>query len=178
MKPVLYGSIAARFITRPRVLNALAGMGWLFTPGTWAARGPKALVSWGLSRVLKTGVTIVQNPDDARLLSELGVPAARIQRIPGSGVDLNVFQPQSPPVGTPVIVLPSRLLWQKGVGEFVAAARILRRRGVEARFVLAGDPDPANPSTIPADQIQKWVSEGVVEHLGWVNDMPSLLAAC
>jgi glycosyltransferase involved in cell wall biosynthesis len=75
-----------------------------------------------------------------------------------------------------VIVLPARLLWDKGVGEFVEAARLLRSRGVEARFVLVGDPDPANPASISAAQIADWVQDGVVEHMGWMNDMPGVFA--
>jgi len=176
IKPVLYGSIAVRLARTQHVVNALAGMGWLFTSGAGLARWLKPVVRWGLGRLLRFGIALVQNPDDARFLVQLGVPETRIRLIAGSGVDLQKFVRRPEPNGTPVVVLPTRLLWDKGVGEFVAAARLLKQRGIGAHFVLAGEPDQANPSSVPLDQIAKWVEEGVVEHPGWVKDMPTLLA--
>jgi len=176
MKPVMYGSIAARIAGVSRVINALGGMGWLFTSGTGLASWLKPFVRRALSFALRSGIALVQNPDDARLLIQLGVPRSRIRRIAGSGVDLQQFRPHPEPAGPPRVVLPARLLWDKGIGEFIAAARLLRRRGVAARFVLAGAPDPVNPSSVAAAQIIEWVAEGVIEHLGWVTDMPKLLA--
>lgn len=175
MKPVLYGSLAARMAGTRHVVNALAGMGWLFSSGAGLARWLKPMVRWGLGRLLQSGISLVQNRDDARLLTQLGVPASRVRRIAGSGVDLQRFVPHPEPSGDPLIVLPARLLWDKGVGEFVAAARSLKQKGVAARFVLAGEPDAANPSSVTPDQIAKWIEEGVVEHPGWVRDMPRLL---
>lgn len=178
MKPVLYGTVAARLAGRSTIINAVAGMGWLFTSGAGLARWLMPAVHWALRRVLSTGVAVVQNPNDAHLLTQLGVPESQIRRVPGSGVDLQQFRPQATPEGTPVVILPARLLWDKGVGEFVAAARLLRQKGVAARFLLAGEPDPVNPASIPSDDISQWVREGVVEHLGWVPDMTRLLATC
>lgn len=176
MKPVLYGSLAAYLAGVRSVINALAGMGWLFTSAGGGARLIKRGVRMALGRLLARGVALVQNPDDAELLARLGVPRANIRRIAGSGVDLVRFHPTPEPDGVPMIVLPARLLWDKGVGEFVEAARILRSRGVSARFVLAGDPDPANPASIAATQVADWVQDGAVEHMGWLNDMPSVFA--
>jgi glycosyltransferase involved in cell wall biosynthesis len=176
MKPVLYGSIAARVAGTPRVVNALAGMGWLFTSSTGLARWLKPAVRWALGRLLRRGVVLVQNQDDAQLLARLGVPARGIVRIAGSGVDLQRFAPQPEPEGMPIVLLPSRLLWEKGVREFVAAATLIRQRGVRARFILAGEPDLANPSAVPASDIAAWVAAGIVEHAGWVEDMPAALA--
>lgn len=173
LKPVLYGTIAARFAGQPAVVNALAGMGWLFSSRSPA--GLRNAVRLALSGVLQKGLTLVQNPDDARLLIAAGVPAARIRRIAGAGVDLNLFRPQEEQAGEPKVIFPARLLWEKGVGEFVSAARILRTRGVALRFVLAGEPDEANPSAVNREQLRAWVSEGVIEHAGWVQDMAGLL---
>ena len=178
MKPVLYGSIAARMVGTPHVINALAGMGWLFTSGAGLARWFKPAVRWALGRLLRSGVALVQNPDDVRLLVQLGVPESKIRRIAGSGVDLQRFHPQPEPDGVPVVVLPARLLWDKGVREFVSAARQIKQQGIAARFVLAGEPDQLNPAAISPDQIADWINECVVEHLGWVDDMPKLLAKC
>lgn len=177
MKPVLYGSIAARLAGRPVVINAVAGMGWVFTAGTGATRWLERFVRGALKRALSTGIVIVQNPDDAELLAEVGVPKSQIRRVAGSGVDLGLFRPGPDVEGAPVVLLPARLLWDKGVGEFVAAARLLRQRGISARFLLAGQPDPVNPASVAPSDIAAWVQEGVVEHLGWVNDMPALLAS-
>jgi glycosyltransferase involved in cell wall biosynthesis len=178
MKPVLYGSIAARLARVPVVVNAVAGMGWLFTSHDGVARWLTSGVRRALGRLLSTGVALVQNPDDARLLAQFGVPETRIRRIAGSGVDLARFAPVPPPRTVPVVVFAARLLRDKGTSEFVAAARLLRQRGVEARFVLAGERDPLNPSTVSARDVDGWVREGVVESLGWVSDMPALLAGC
>ena len=178
MKPVLYGTIAARLAGRSRIINAVAGMGWLFTSSTGILRWLGPVLHGALRCVLSAGIAIVQNRDDERLLVRLGVPASRIRLVPGSGVDLHQFQPTPPPPGPPMVLLPARLLWDKGVGDFVAAARVLRGRGIAARFLLAGEPDPANPASIPQGEIAKWVRDGIVEHVGWVMDMPMLLAGC
>lgn len=176
IKPVLYGSIAACLARVPGVINALAGMGWLFTSVGSGARLIKLGVRVALRRSLAHGIALVQNPDDAELLVRLGVPRGNVRRVAGSGVDLARFRPAAEPGGIPVIVLPARLLWDKGVGEFVEAARMLRSRGVDAHFVLVGEPDPANPASISTEQVAEWVRDGVVKHVGWLNDMPSVFA--
>jgi len=178
MKPVLYGSIAARIARTPRVINALAGMGWLFSSGGGAARWLKPAVRRALKVMLRSGTVLVQNPDDAKLLAELGVPPAQIQRVAGSGVDLERFRPRPEPAGEPMVVLCARLIWLKGIGEFIAAAQLLKQRGVAARFVLAGEPDEANPGVVPLAKIQDWVAQGIIEYPGWVEDTPALYAAC
>jgi glycosyltransferase involved in cell wall biosynthesis len=160
------------------VVNAFVGMGWVFTSRTALARRLKGPVRWALGRAARTGVALVQNIDDERLLLQLGVPREGIRRIAGAGVDLRAFQPLPMGEGVVRVVLPARLLWDKGVGEFVAAARMLRARGANAHFLLAGEPDHANPASISSDQIAAWVREGSVEHLGWVDDMGALLATC
>lgn len=176
MKPVLYGSLAAILTGVRGVINALAGMGWLFTSAGGGARLIKRGVRVALGRLLGRGIVLLQNPDDAELLVRMGVPRRNVRRIAGSGVDLVRFHPTPEPEGTPVVVLPARLLWDKGVGEFVEAARLLRSRGVIARFVLTGDPDPANPASIQTGQVEGWVRDEMVEHMGWVNDMPQVFA--
>lgn len=176
MKPVLYGSIAAHIAGTTKVVNALMGMGWLFSANVGYVRLLKYAVAWGLRHLLQSGIVLVQNPDDARVLVGLGIPESHVRRIAGSGVDLQRFAPRPEFDGMPVVVLPARLLWGKGVGEFVAAARSLKQRGIKARFVLAGAPDEANPSSVSSDQIAKWIGEGIIEYRAWVKDMPTLLA--
>lgn len=173
MKPVLYGSLAARLVKVQGVINALAGLGWLFTSAGGSMRLIKHAARTAMRILLSRGITLVQNPDDAELLVRMGIARKTIRRIAGSGVDLERFRPAPEPTGAPVVMLPARLLWDKGVGEFVEAARMLKAKGIDARFVLAGTPDPANPASISDTRISDWVREGVVEHLGWVNDMSS-----
>ena len=177
MKPVVYGSLAARAAGRPHVINAIAGMGWMFTSSAGRAQWLQRIVRWALRGAASTGIAIVQNADDRRVLEALGVSPSRIRRIGGSGVDLDRFHPRPFPAGAPVVVMHSRLLWDKGVGEFVEAARLLRERGLRARFLLAGEPDPINPASIPAARVAEWVRDGIIEHLGHVTDVPSLLAS-
>ena len=120
---------------------------------------------------------IFQNAEDQAEFISLGVVRRdRAVLIPGSGVDLDVFRPSPLPAGTPVVMLPARLIYDKGIAEFVAAARLLRERGVSARFVLVGDLDPHNASNISADTLAQWVAEGVVELWGHRADMPVTLA--
>ena len=176
IKPVLYGSIAARIARTPRVINQLAGLGWLVATGGGAARWLKLAVGRALGLTLRSGTVLVENPDDARTLVRLGVEERRIGRLAGSGVDLQRFSPHPEPEGVPVVLFSARLLWPKGVGEFVAAARLLKERGVRARFLLAGAPDLGNAAAVPREQLDKWVAEGVVGYLGFVADMPRLLA--
>jgi len=178
LKPVLYGSIAARLTRVPAVVNALAGLGFVFASESLKARLLRPWVVGALRLLLdaRERVLIVQNPDDRRMLVEGGVvKPARVRLIRGSGVDIRRFAPTPEPVGTPLVVLPSRLLWDKGVGEFVAAARLLKAQGVEARFVLVGDGDPENPATIPDGTLEAWRAEGVVEWWGRREDMSAVL---
>lgn len=177
MKPVLYGGIAARLVGVPQVVNAIAGMGWLFTSNAGLARWLNPLVRRWLRWALgKTGIALVQNADDAQLLLRLRVPASRIRVIAGSGVDLEKFHVMPESVTTPVVLFPSRLLWDKGIAEFVAAARTIKQRGVCARFVVAGAPDRSNPSSVSYGDIASWVNAETVEYIGWVVDMPKCLA--
>ncbi len=176
MKPVLYGSLAARLAGVSHVVNALTGLGWLFTSQSRLAGVLGRGVRFAFGKLLNRGTVIVQNPDDVRWLADLGVESGCIQLIRGSGVDVNRFAPMPESEGVPVVVLASRMLWGKGVGEFVAAARSLKQQGITARFVLVGDPDPANPASIPQALLDDWKKEGAVEWWGHRDDMPQVFA--
>ena len=175
-KPVLYGSLAARLAGVPAVVNGVAGMGYLFGSGDVRARLTRGLVG-GAYRALLAAPQVrvlVQNRDDQAQIRKLtGVEPLLI---PGSGVDLGRFVPRSESAGTPVAVLASRMLWDKGVGELVEAARILKARGVAIRCVLVGKPDPGNPSSVGEGQLHAWQQEGCVEWWGFRSDMPEVLA--
>jgi glycosyltransferase involved in cell wall biosynthesis len=116
----------------------------------------------------------VQNPEDqAQLRRSAGVSAVLIR---GAGVDLARFRPQPAPSGRVTVVLASRMLWDKGIQEYVDAARRLRADGVDVRCVLVGKPDPSNPSAIPERQLRDWDDSGVIEWWGHRADMPAVLA--
>ena len=105
------------------------------------------------------------------------VAADRAVLIRGSGVDLERFHPTPEPGGTPIVILPARLLWDKGVGELAEASRLLRTRGVACRVVLVGSPDEENPRAVPQATLCAWKDEGVIECWGQRDDMPEVFAA-
>ncbi len=177
LKPVLYGSLAARLAGLPRVVNAVTGLGYVFTGGGVQRHALRALVKAAYRGTVRPTWTIFQNADDRDYFLSHGLAhPARMALIPSSGVDLTRFSPRPEPEGRPVVMLAARLLWDKGVAEFVQAAESLRRRGVSARFVLVGDTYDGNPSAVPRAQLRAWEAEGLVEWWGWQDDMPSVLA--
>lgn len=180
VKPVLYGSIAARAARTQGVVNALMGLGFVFSSNSRKARVLKPFVSFFLRRCLSRSRTrtIVQNRDDYALLRDLHIaPGDTLRLIPGSGVDPDRYRANPPPQeAPPLVVLPSRLLKAKGVLEFAEAARRLKSSGLAARFALAGEPDPSNPDSISERELLAIQNGGAVEYLGWQRDMPKLLA--
>jgi glycosyltransferase involved in cell wall biosynthesis len=179
IKPVIYGTIAARITGVPAVVNAVAGLGHVFNAHDARSRALRELVSAGLRTSLAhpNALTIFQNPDDrAVFLGRHILAEDRTVLIRGSGVDLATFVPAPVPPGPPVVVLASRMIWSKGIGEFVEAARRLKASH-GARFALVGDPDPGNPLGVPREQLEAWQREGVVEWWGHRDDMPAVLAS-
>ncbi len=183
IKCAVYGSLAARLARVPLRINAVAGMGYVFTNNDFKARLLRPLVR-ALMRLALDGANarlILQNPDDLALFDKAGlVDMANVRLIPGSGVDVSRFREiralRGAP-GTRRVLLSARLLWDKGVAEFAEAARLLHGEGRSIEFLLAGDPDPGNPAAIPEATIAKWVDDGLVTWLGHVEDMPGLLAS-
>jgi glycosyltransferase involved in cell wall biosynthesis len=179
VKPVLYGSVVARVLGVPAVINAVPGLGYLFLqPGLRGALIRRAgLTAYRLALAGRRVRVIVQNPEDREMfVIRRVVPAERAILIRGSGVDVTRFARCPEPDGVPIVLLPSRLLRDKGVGELVEAARRLRREGVPLRTVLVGLPDDENPSSIPQAELEAWQDEGVIEWWGHREDMPEVLA--
>jgi glycosyltransferase involved in cell wall biosynthesis len=180
IKCAVYGSIAARLEGVPARVNAVAGMGYVFTSEAVKARMLRPFVSQLLRYALAGEGTrlILQNPDDVRMFAEARLADAdRIRLIPGSGVDCTRFFPgprATQSDGSFRVLLPARLLWDKGVAEFVEASRLLQKQGVRVEFLLAGEPDPGNPASVPPDLVREWEEEGLVRWLGHVHDMPAL----
>ena len=182
LKPVLYGSLAAVLAGARKVVNEVAGFG----RHVIAARSGESRV---LRRALGVGLRmaslpretkmILQNPDDRDLLLRTGiVSSSGVVVIRGSGVDLTEFRPGPVAPDPPVVVMASRMIRSKGIGDFVEAARLLTRESVPGRFVLVGDTDPGNPAAIPRQRLAEWRDSGAVEWWGHRSDMPDVLARC
>jgi glycosyltransferase involved in cell wall biosynthesis len=104
------------------------------------------------------------------------VDVGKVRLIRGAGVDLSKFAHAPTPDGSPLVVLMSRMLWDKGVREFVDAAKVVRDRGLDSRFVLVGEPDDENPAAVPRPVLRQWNDEGRVEWWGFRSDAASVLA--
>lgn len=181
IKALMYGSWIARALGIP-IINTVSGLGYAMI------ERPNARLD---QRLLRAGVklgyrlafrgsrvhNVFQNPEQLEQFTRLGlVERSSTRLIRGSGVDIARFRPSPlPDDAHPIVMVPSRLLWDKGIGEFVEAARMLKRRASSARFVLVGGEDPANPARIPSGDVEAWIREGVVEWWGWQDDMPSVL---
>lgn len=184
-KPVLYGTLAARLARRSAtVINAFTGMGILFTGDGDGRRSLKSRLVGGLLltalRVLCRGRRtrmLVQNADDRAFLAREAIgDAARTVLIPGSGVDDQAFHPLPEPAQGPVTAtLVGRLLRTKGVGDFIAAARLLKDRR-DIRLVLVGTPDPGNPTSVSENELRMWTAEGLIEWWGERADIPGVWA--
>ena len=180
LKPILYGSLAAWISGVPVVVNAFAGLGYAFTDETRR----KSIAHRFLCRALTTllqlskAIVIFQNKDDRELLLKEGVVEIQQTRIiPGSGVDTKRFDVHPSAEECPIVMLASRMLWDKGIGEFVEASRRLKQNGLAARYVLVGRCDEHNPAAIEPTQLRQWVEEGVVEWWEHRDEMSSTLAS-
>ena len=180
IKSVIYGSITSILLKKPYI-NAIAGLGFVFG-STLKAKIIKQFVT-PFFRIIfnsKKSKLILQNRDDIKLFTENGYcPLSKIRLIRGSGVNLNEFKFVPEIVSEySLVCLPSRMLWDKGIGEFVQAIRILKTRNpdLKVKFILAGGIDKENPAKIPKEQILEWVKEGLLEWWGHRENMVELLS--
>lgn len=180
IKPVLFGSLAARLAGVPAVVNTAAGLGYVFSSSDVAARllRPFVTLAYRFALAPRRHRLVLQNHDDlAFFVRRARVDPQRAIVIPGVGVDTVRFRPEPEPDGPARVLMPARLLRDKGIHEFVEAARLLHARGVPVRFSVAGDRDPHNPASASEEQLHAWMAEGQVDFLGWQQDMASLLRA-
>lgn len=180
IKPVLYGSLAAYLAGVQGIVNSITGLGYVFLQDDLKARIVRQLVKTFYRFIFMSpksaGIFENQANLDFFVRSKL-VPASRCYLIEGVGVDADYFAPVPESQAVPIIVLPARMLWDKGVGVLVEAARLLHMKN-EVRVALVGEPDPGNPATIPVEQLHSWVNEGVVEWWGWREDMRAVFRSC
>ena len=186
IKPVIYGSLAARASGVPMVAAMITGMGYLFTGESLKQRMLRRVASSLYRRGLAAADRIFfQNPDDLALFRELDIITKadehKIYRTNGSGINLERF-PSSPPPMPPdepvTFLMIARLLQDKGVREFVRAAEMLRSDYPKAQFVVVGPHDPLLPHALPADELEQWKVNGVVSFIGGVKDVRPFLKEC
>lgn len=175
LKPIVIGGLAARFAGIKTIVNAPVGLGFVFSSDKFLAKFLKPLVSLGLRLTLTPrGARVVfENPDDLAALSKAGMvrPDAAVL-IRGAGVNIEEFSPAPEPAGPVRVILIARMIREKGVADFVEAARLLHG---QAEFLLAGAPDPGNPNTITETELRAWEAEGLVTWLGPRRDVAALL---
>ena len=181
LKPVIYASFASKLVFLKSRVFALGGLGFIFSSDKVLAKLLRPLIVMVLKFTFSGNKSrlIIQNIDDKRTLINLKVIRdEKIDLIKGAGVDMKIFSFIREPSQTPEVILPARLLWDKGVGEFVLAADILKKRGINAKFTLLGETDPQNPECIPDDQVEDWKKEGAVDVAGFQDDMAKCIQNC
>jgi len=174
IKPVLLGGIATRLSGVPAMVAAIPGLGTLFISNNSRISVLRYFVQKLYSFALghSNSVIIVQNSDDKSILLDMqAIKSEQVRLIRGSGVDLKDYSIELEPAGTAVITMAARLLRDKGVYEFVEAARLINAGGIDAEFRLIGDIDPGNPTTITEAELQQWRQEGCVKILGFRDDI-------
>lgn len=178
IKPILYGLTAARLLNIKNRVASISGLGSAFTTTGVVAKLRRAFIHQLYKFALGGGVrVIVQNLDDKELLHKIGALGKnKTTLIRGSGVNLNNYQVEPEPTGAPVVMLVARLLLDKGVIEFVEAAKLVREQGIEARFVMVGDIDSGNLNSCTQQQVQDWENSGIVECWGFRADINNVMA--
>jgi len=177
IKPVLYGSTAAHILRIPGIINSITGLGHLFIDPEPITRLLRRLASWLYRLNLRGTEVIFENPEDRKIFIEWKfIKPEQGHLILGTGVDVERYRPTVKENDPPIVLFSSRILVTKGILEYVEAIRILKKKGIHARFALAGATDRGNPASIPAEQIDAWKQSDLVEWWGWQSDMPAALA--
>lgn len=180
MKGNINGSLAARLVGYDSVVNSIAGLGYVYSSQSKTARALRPIANVAYRWALSRGETVFQNVQDLEVfLEDRLVAREHAHLIRSSGVDVSEFVPSEVETDGPTrILFASRLLWTKGVGELIKAARILKSRDIKFELVVAGQPDPGNPSTITAAHVSSWVQEGLITYLGFSRDMAAIMKSC
>ncbi len=178
IKPVLLGGIAARVLRTPAVVSAISGLGYIYINDGIVASLKRGVVCFLYYLALghSNQKVIFQNTDDRMTLSKSSrMPIGKSILIPGSGVDLSLYKMKPIPNSIPIVLFAARLLKDKGVNEFVNASKIVNKLKLRARFVISGDIDLLNPSSISQEQLNKWEDEGNVEFWGFNTHMEKVI---
>ncbi len=180
VKSVLYGGLIARLLNIQSVVFAISGRGYLYSSETESINVTKLLANrlYRFALGHRNSIVIVQNEHDLRFFVDHNLSSAdRTRLIPGSGVDLNQYKPAEEPVkkNLPVVLFASRMLWDKGVDDFVAAAKLVNQNGIRAQFVLAGTTDPNNPRSVPKDWLEALPDQMGIKWIGHSDNMIELI---
>lgn len=181
IKPVIYGSIAAHLARVPRIVSMITGLGYLFTGDSPRQRFGRAVASALYRLALPFNkVVLFQNPDDLALFRQMGLvePEQKAAIVHGDGVNLERFQNQPLPSGPVRFLMIARLLYDKGIVEFVEAARLVKREFPHVRFDVVGPHDPNLPRSVTSSELDAWRSEGHITFHGGVKDVRPYLASC
>jgi glycosyltransferase involved in cell wall biosynthesis len=175
-KPVILGTLAARLAQGKtvKVVNTITGLGHAFIKKGVS----KYLASAGYHLVLKSSnCTIFQNQDDHKLFKKNNwITDNNSELIISSGVDISRFRNSKEPSFPPIILFVGRLIWQKGVREFIDAAKIVRQSFPGIRFQLAGEFDTKHPDAVPEDYIRKADNDEIIEFLGFCSNMEDIFS--
>jgi glycosyltransferase involved in cell wall biosynthesis len=171
-KCMIYGSLAAHAVGIQKVVNSVTGMGYAFSGDQLSRRFLREIIQQLYRRALVGTSVLFQNPNDRKeFINGNLVSPEQTTLIRSSGVDIEKFKPSPELDEPPLVVLAGRMLYDKGIVEFIQAAELLRSQNLNARFVLVGEPDPENPTSIPRKKIKMWENEGTIEWWGWQEDM-------
>jgi glycosyltransferase involved in cell wall biosynthesis len=178
IKPVIYGTLAAWLAGVPQRFALITGLGYAFTANRSGALVRLVRFLYRLA-LAKSHIVIFQNPDDLALFKELRIirEDCRTMVVNGSGIDVLQFQAGPPPVSPVTFLMIARLIGDKGVREYVEAARLVRTQHPEARFQLAGWIDD-NPGAISAVELDEWRESGTIEFLGRLDDVRPAIEGC
>jgi glycosyltransferase involved in cell wall biosynthesis len=179
LKPVFYGTLASFFCGHPKTVNALGGLGYIFVSNKlWMAALKNVIIA--IFRILfraADSVTIFQNPEDLNFfVNKRIIDTKSSVLIRGAGVDISYYNITSEPKQSNNVIVASRMLWNKGIGEFFKAAKQLKEQNVRCRMIVIGAPDHENPASIAEDTLWKWNSTGIIEYWGHKNDMQTILS--
>ena len=177
IKCVIYGSLAAQGLGIRSIVNSITGLGFVFLSNKPHVAMIRQVVKKMYKKALDGSQVIFENPDDRALFLRMGlVHESNSHVILGTGIDTDIFVPVQPPNSIPLTILPARMIWDKGIREFVEAATRIKEEGVKARFALIGSNDKGNPTCISFDQLTQWQKEGNVEWWGWQDDVPTIIS--
>ena len=177
MKPVIYSSIASLFTGLDNRIFALAGLGFVFTSNKRSAKLMRPFLEIAFRLLFKGNKTrlILQNPEDQQALLLAGVIKSKnIRLIRGAGVDIKSFSVNTIPTDISIISLPARMLWAKGIQDFIDCSQKINKDNTIARFVLVGTPDEQNPDSISKQKLTEWNKNSVIEWWGYQSDMPNV----
>jgi len=173
-KPVIYAGLVSKTYYKTSFIATLGGIGYVFSTKSLRASLLRPILKFLLKLALDGEKTrlILQNKDNIKTIEEINIINKNyIRLIKGAGVETKKFLPSQIPLKSTIVILPGRMLWDKGVGEFVRVAKRIKARNIMARFILVGDIDLDNPESIKQIQIDKWVKSGTIEHWGRRDDM-------